>query len=312
MLLMQPPTYKTHFIDLPLTRLHVLETGQGAPLIIVPATISELENWISLAQFMGQWFRVLFFELPGHGQSSPFREGFSSQRVAEMVGQLADALGFDHFNLMGFSFGGILAMRTFKLLSERIDRILLIAPCLDHRAIPWSSLRFSLMHGFNRLMDYPKARARFCRLINNERTVSLVVKFLQGLGRLEDTIPLERKLLATRPNTIEVLNAQIHEILTTEFEVTPAKHETPCYFAMSVHDPLLRFDTTLSILHDHFATVSALPLLYPFHQPPRPFTFEELNGTFYKTVNVFVNTSTPAREGASLVSSSYGFIEEIV
>ena len=60
----QPPTYKTYFIDLPLARLHVMETGRGVPLIMVPATISELENWISLAQFMGQWFRVFFFELP--------------------------------------------------------------------------------------------------------------------------------------------------------------------------------------------------------------------------------------------------------
>jgi pimeloyl-ACP methyl ester carboxylesterase len=312
MLNTQPPSYKTRFIDLPLTRLHVLETGEGAPLIIVPATISELENWLSLAQFMGQWFRVLFFELPGHGESAPFREGFSSQRVAEMVGQLADALGIDHFNLMGFSFGGILAMRTFKLLSERIDRMFLIAPCLDHRAIPWSKLRFSLMHGFNWIMDQPTLRDRFCKLINDRRTVAGVVKFLQKLGRLEDTIPLEQKLLTTRPSTIEVLNAQIHEILTTEFEVASIKYQTPCYFAMSVYDPLLRFDTTLTIAHNHFADISALPLLYPFHQPPRPFTYAELNKTFYKTVNEFVSLSMPAREEDSLVPPSYEFLEESV
>ena len=306
----QPPTYKTYFIDLPLARLHVMETGRGVPLIMVPATISELENWISLAQFMGQWFRVFFFELPGHGQSEPFHEGFSSQRVAELVGQLTDAMGFDHFNLMGFSFGGILAMQTFKLLSERIDRMFLIAPCLDHHAIPWSSIRFNLMSGFNRLMDHPKARDRFCKLINNKRTVSLAVKFLQKLGRLEDTIPLERKLLTTHPSTIEVLNAQIHEILTAKFEVAPIKYQTPCYFAMSVHDPLLRFDTTLGIVHDHFASVSALPLLYPFHQPPRPFTYEELNGTFYKTIDMFVNTSLLVDQGDSIIQPSYDLVEE--
>jgi hypothetical protein len=308
----QPSAYKTYFIDLPLSRLHVMETGSGVPLIMVPATISELENWISLAQFMGQWFRVFFFELPGHGQSEPFRDGFSSQRVAELVGQMTDALGFDHFNLMGFSFGGILAMQTFKLLSERIDRMFLIAPCLDHRAIPWSRIRFSLMYGFNWLMDQPKMRDRFCKLINNQRTVSWAVRFLQKLGKLEDTIPLEQKLLTTHPSTIEVLNAQIHEILTTEFEVGPSKYQTPCYFAMSVHDPLLRFDTTLSIVHNHFASVSALPLLYPFHQPPRPFTYEELNATFYKTLDIFVNTSMPVEEEDSIVQPSYEFMEESV
>jgi pimeloyl-ACP methyl ester carboxylesterase len=308
----QPPSYQTYFLDLPLSRLHVMETGRGAPLIMVPATISELENWITLAQFMGQWFRVFFFELPGHGQSEPFQDGFSSHRVAELVGQLTDALGFDHFNLMGFSFGGILAMRTFKLLSERVDRMFLIAPCLDHRAIPWSRLRFSLMHGFNWLMDQPGLRDRFCRLINDKQTVSLGAKFLQKLMHLEDTIPLERKLLATRPSTIEVLNVQLREVLTTEFEVAPAKYQTPCYFAMSVHDPLLQFDTTLGIIHDHFASVSTLPLLYPFHQPPRPFTYEELNGTFYKTVDVFVNTSMAIEEEAAIMKPSYELMRESV
>ena len=291
MLLTQPPTYKTYFIDLPLARLHVLEAGQGAPLIMVPATISELHNWLPLAQFMAQWFHVYFFELPGHGQSEPFRERFSSQQVAELVGQLADKLGFERFSLMGFSFGGILTMRTFKLLSARVDRVILIAPCLDHRALPFSSFRVSLLHKFNQLLSRPKVQKGFYHLIHNENTVSMVVKLLQKIGHLEQTMPLEKKLLQTTENTISVLNAQVDEILTAEFEVTSTRSQTPCYFAMSVYDPLLRFDTTLSIVHNHFENVSTVPLLYPFHQPPGAFTYDELNRNFYKTVNMFMGAN---------------------
>ena len=291
MLLHQPPTHKTYFVDLPLTRLHVLEAGQGAPLIMVPATISELQNWLPLAQFMAQWFHVYFFELPGHGQSEPFRERFSSQQVAQLVGQLADKLGFERFSLMGFSFGGILTMRTFKLLSARVDRVVLIAPCLDHRALPFSSFRVSLLQKFNRLLSHPKVQKGFYNLIHNEDTVSIVVKVLQKIGRLENTMLLEKKLLHTTASTISVLNAQVNEILTTEFEVTSTKHQTPCYFAMSVYDPLLRFDTTLSIVHSHFENVNTVPLLYPFHQPPGTFSYEELNKNFYKTVNSFMGVN---------------------
>ncbi len=287
----QPPTYKTCFIDLPLARLHVLETGLGMPLIMVPATISELENWLSLAQFMAQWFHVYFFELPGHGQSEPFREPFSSQRVAELVAQLADTLGFERFNLMGFSFGGILAMRTFKFLSQRIDRLVLIAPCLDHRALPFSRLRLHLLYRSNQFLSHPKVREKFVNLIHNPHTISATVKTLQKIGHLEDTIPLQEKLRRTQASTISVLNAQVNEILTIEFEVEPTKYQTPCYFAMSIYDPLLRFDTTLNIVHNHFANVNAVPLLYPFHQPPRVFTYEELNRDFYKTVDRFVGAS---------------------
>lgn len=287
----QPSTCKKYFINLPLSRLHVMETGAGEPLIIVPATISELENWRTLAQFMAQWFRVYFFELPGHGESTAFKDGFSSHKVAELVGQLADELGYKRFNLMGFSFGGLLAMRTFKHLSHRIDRLILIAPCLDHRALPLSSRRRVLLHRANQFLGRPHIQKRFVELLHNPRTVSMIVKVLQQAGKLEDTIPLQEKLPRTKASTIAVLNAQLNEILTTEFEVTPEKYNIPCYFAMSVHDPLIRFDATENILQQHFADVNTFRLDYPFHQPPAPFTYEELNHDFHATVDSFIRTN---------------------
>jgi len=295
-----PPNYTTCFIDLPLARLHILEAGEGEPLIMVPATISELENWRSLAQFMAQWFHVYFFELPGHGESESFRDGFSSQKVAELVGQLADKLGYERFNLMGFSFGGILAMRTFKLLSHRIDRMILIAPCLGHRALPFSALRLSLLRRANQLLSIPKMRQGFVNLLRDPRTISFTVKVLQKIGQLEDTIPLQEKLPCTKTETIAVLNAQINEILTTDFQIASNKHDTPCYFAMSELDPLLCFATTHGILQNHFANVSMVRLSYPFHQPPAPFTYDELNRDFYTTVDSFIQS-----QGVSHVSQKF-------
>ena len=285
----QPPTCTTRFVHLPLTSLHILEAGEGEPLIMVPATISELNEWRSLAQFMAQWFHVYFFELPGHGESEPFHDGFSSQKVAELVGQLADKMGHERFNLMGFSFGGILAMRTFNLLSHRIDRMILIAPCLGHRALPFSSLRLSLLHRANQLLSLPKVQQKFVSLIRDPRTIARTIKVLQKIGKLEDTIPLQEKLPRTKASTIEVLNAQLNEILTTEFKAELGKSKVPCYFAMSVYDPLLRFDRTLEILQNHFANLSTVKLDYPYHQPPRPFTYEELNSDFYQTVASFIH-----------------------
>ena len=287
----QPASTKTYFIDLPLARLHIMEAGKGEPLIIVPATISELNEWRSLAQFMAQWFRVYFFELPGHGESTPFCESFSSQKVAELVSQLADNLGYKRFNLMGFSFGGLLAMRTFKHLAHRIDRLILIAPCLDHRALPLSSHRQNLLFKLNQFLSRPKVQENFISLLRNPHTISLIVKALQKFGQLEDTIPLREKLPLTKATTISVLNSQIKEILTTEFKVESEKHDTPCYFAMSINDPLIRFTATDEILQKHFANINTVKLYYPYHQPPTPFTYEELNRDFYETVNSFLRTN---------------------
>ena len=289
MLHSRPSSYTVRFIDLPLSRLHIMESGKGEPLIMLPATISELENWKTLTQFMAQWFHVYFFELPGHGESSAFQERFSSQKVAELVEQLVDALGYENFNLMGFSFGGILAMQTFKRLSHRIDRIIMIAPCVDHRAILYSAFRLSLLYNFNRFLSLPRVQRHFNELLRNKHTVHLVVKVLQKVGRLERTIPLEEKFPRTPESTVAVLNAQVSEILTTEFDVAPVKYNTPCYFAMSINDPLLRFETTLDILQKHFANINIVRLAYPFHQAPRPFTYDEFNRDFNKTVAAFMH-----------------------
>lgn len=283
-----PTSYEIRFMDLPLSRLHVLETGQGEPLIMVPATISELENWRTLAQFMGQWFHVYFFELPGHGQSSPFREEFSSHHVAELVEQMADHLELERFNLMGFSFGGILAMRTYQRLASRIDRLILIAPCFGRPTLPFSDSRIRVLSTLNQLVSHPKVQAGFNEIIHNQKTVSITVKALQKIGKLETTVSLEDRLLHVPESTLAVLNAQLNEILNTSFEAESKKYHTPCYFAMSAYDPLLRYDTALEIVHEHFENVKAVRLEYPYHQPPEPFTYEELNQDFYDTVNAFM------------------------
>jgi pimeloyl-ACP methyl ester carboxylesterase len=285
----QPPSYDIRFMNLPLARLHVLETGRGEPLIMVPATISELENWRTLAQFMGQWFHVYFFELPGHGGSSPFRERFSSHLVAQLVEQLADHLGLERFNLMGFSFGGILAMRTYQRLASRIDRLILIAPCFGRPTLPFSDSRLSILSTMNRLMSHPRIQAGFNEMIHNPRTVSLTVKALRRIGHLEETVPLEEKLLNTPDSVIPVLNAQLNEILNTRFEAGLVKYRTPVYFAMSVYDPLLRYDVALGTVEEHFENVKAVRLSYPYHQPPEPFTYEELNRDFHNTVDAFMS-----------------------
>src|SRR5574339_760558 len=112
----QPPPAAFGDMALPDTRLHYVKAGSGPPLIIVPATVSLIRQWLPLAQFMGQHFTSYFFELPGHGGSTPYPEKFRSHLVPYTVEALVDNLGYDRFHLMGFSFGGLLALRTLEHL----------------------------------------------------------------------------------------------------------------------------------------------------------------------------------------------------
>ena len=57
---------------------------------------------------------------------------------------------------------------------------------------------------------------------------------------------------------------------------------------MSINDPLIEFHTTLAILQRFFASPSITELDFPFHQPPRPFTYSEFNTYFRTTVEDFL------------------------
>jgi len=279
-----PPYYKIHQIALPLTCLNIMEAGSGAPLIVVPATISELENWTDLIQFMAQWFHVYFFELPGHGLSTPFQNKFSTTLVAQTVEQLVDYLQFERFSLMGFSFGGILAMRTYDRLHHRIDRLILNAPCLTYRAIMLSRTKILAMRGLGALLRRRMVQERLHRSLRHSRRRALFMDFLQLIGKVENRHQIDQKLAKIEISTIEVMGEQIKEAMKFRYPHPATKYGTPCYFTMSVHDPLLDYEITLNELHRNFSNVHVTKLYYPFHQPPKPFTFQELNRDFKESI----------------------------
>lgn len=268
-----------------------MQAGTGPALVMVPATLSELENWKALVQFMAQWFHVYFFELPGHGLSTPFREEFSSDLVACAVAELLDHVQAGRFNLMGFSFGGILAMKTYLLLRQRIDRMILLAPCLTQQALRLSSWQRLSIDQLNHLLKMPAVRSYLADSMRQADRRHAAAELIHLLGRIENRDQLETKLGVIRQCLIEVVSHEVDEILTAGFSRPDVRYATPCYFAMSIYDPLLDYEITLKEVTLHFTDVNVTRLYYPFHQPPRPFTFGELNEQFAVPLHDFVETS---------------------
>ena len=138
---MEPAEIRLNTIKLPLTDLYYATCGQGPPLVIVPATISRIRNWQPLIRFMGQKFTTHFFELPGHGGSSPFPQPFSSRLVGQTVEDFINALNYDRITLMGFSFGGILTLRVLNQIQPRINKLVLLSPCVSRQTLLYAAVR---------------------------------------------------------------------------------------------------------------------------------------------------------------------------
>ena len=268
------PYFEDH--DLPDTRLHTVKCGTGPPLIIVPATVSLIRQWMPLAQFMGQRFTAHFFELPGHGGSTPYPTKFTSGLVPKTVEAFADRLGYERFNLMGFSFGGLLALRTIESLQDRIDRVILLSPCVSQRALKYSTPRRWMFRTAARSLMWPRLQRGSHRVLQTPWLEFPLTFALSKFSKVDQSILKSKDALKIPLTTLEVLAYTLDEIFRVEYRSASGPFEIPCYFGMSVNDDLLYYDMTEQIVRDHFPHITIQKFTHPYHQPPKPPTFEWL------------------------------------
>jgi pimeloyl-ACP methyl ester carboxylesterase len=263
---------------LPLCDLHYLQMGSGPPLIMVPATISELDSWLGLVAFMAQRFTAYFFELPGHGKSTPL-PCYGSRHVAQAVIDLVDHLGLERINLMGFSFGGILTLTMLSGFSDRVDSVILISPLVDSDAIRIPRSSMLCLRTLTTLLQHRGVQNVCYRSLSSNLGSRLWAEFLVRVGHVEHKELMRRRLTKVSHATVRALTGQATEILGTH-SFCSMRYPQTCYFAMSVRDPLLDFGFTSTAVKRMFASVDEVPLDLPYHQPPEPLTLAYLNGTY--------------------------------
>jgi len=283
-----PPGADFDFVSLPRTRLHYVKTGTGPPLIIIPATVSLIRQWLPLAQFMGQRFTSYFFELPGHGQSTPYPIKFESRLVPETVEAFVNNLGYDRFNLMGFSFGGLLALRTLESLSHRIDKVILLSPCLSWQALKWSWQRQWAFRASVRVMKNSFVLRGTHSILNIPYLEEPLTFAISKIGKVDQRILKNKNAIRVPLSTLDVFTYTLDEILHNEYQYSGAPFKNPCYFGMSVYDDILEYELIEDIVCNHFEHITIQKFFLPYHQPPEPPTFEWLVKEFNPLLDIVV------------------------
>jgi pimeloyl-ACP methyl ester carboxylesterase len=118
-------------IEIAGVRLHVRDDGpKTAPTIImIHGFGSSLQTWEPWARLLDTRFRVVRFDLPGSGLSSPDPRGdYTDARTISILLALMDRLGIAKASLIGNSIGGRIAWTFAADHPDRVDKLVLISP----------------------------------------------------------------------------------------------------------------------------------------------------------------------------------------
>ena len=122
-----PPS---HFVDLGggLT-VHLRDTGpRDAPaLVLIHGSNASLQTWEPWAERLGQRYRIIRMDLPGHGLTgaSPTRD-YSPAAFVDVVERIRAKLGVDHIVLAGNSMGGGVAWHYALAHPDHVRALVLI------------------------------------------------------------------------------------------------------------------------------------------------------------------------------------------
>ncbi len=134
---------ETQFVEINNNKIAYRQFGNGAPLFFVNRFRGIMDTWDPLfLDALAEKNTVILFDYPGIGSS----EGELPLDVIEVAGTvsaLADHLGIDKFNVLGWSYGGLVAQAvTFQNQDRVLNTVLIGTNPPGENAIPIEQVFF--------------------------------------------------------------------------------------------------------------------------------------------------------------------------
>ncbi|HEY1139147.1 MAG TPA: alpha/beta hydrolase [Lysobacter sp.] len=118
---------ETRTVQVGSDRIAYRKLGSGSPLVLVNRFRGTLDTWDpAFLDALARQHTLIVFELPGIGYSQGTQPETMEQAIASLDG-FADALGLQKFDLLGWSWGGLLAQAYLIDRPARVERAVLLA-----------------------------------------------------------------------------------------------------------------------------------------------------------------------------------------
>ena len=118
------PTFR--LLDARGTLFRVATNGAGPPLLMLNGIGANIEMWEPLvSRLPGR--QIVMFDFPGTGGSPALRRPERMPLLARLVVDLLDGLSLDQVDVLGYSWGGVLAQQLARQAPERVRSLTLAA-----------------------------------------------------------------------------------------------------------------------------------------------------------------------------------------
>lgn len=114
------------------------------PLLLLNGVGATLEMWQPLRRHL-RMRPTIAFDLPGLGQSPPQTVPVRMRGLARLVAELIAGLGHERVDVLGYSFGGVVAQELARRHPERVRRLVLCATIPGWPTMPGDPVAWSLM-----------------------------------------------------------------------------------------------------------------------------------------------------------------------
>lgn len=106
--------------------LHCEIVGEGEPLLLIHGLGSCTEDWQPQIEAFSRDYRVIAFDLRGHGRSTKPRNGYSIERFARDTAALINQLGVGPVHVVGISLGGMVAFQLVVDAPELVKTMTIV------------------------------------------------------------------------------------------------------------------------------------------------------------------------------------------
>ncbi|CAM3079742.1 alpha/beta hydrolase [Chryseobacterium flavum] len=110
-------------------QVHIQELNKGADqtVVLVHGMFSNLSiYYFNIAPVLAKHFHVVMYDLKSHGMSERFPDGYDLDNMSSDLIGLMDHLQLEKVHLAGYSFGGLIVLKTALKYPDRIDQLVVM------------------------------------------------------------------------------------------------------------------------------------------------------------------------------------------